>query len=288
MAENRRGKDRRYYFTLGQMVLLGTAFTLTALVIFFLGIFVGKGIEARKMIKPEEPLIKIPVQPSAQGSVGTAAVPAKEELTFYDTLTKSPQVHPMVEEKAKEGKAPDKPLKREVKETRPEPKKNPAPVPRKAMEKNLDKGVSPVAETTKGATESEKSVKPEFKDGKTEGKANGAAGTQKVADKKAEKATPSAEVAKATSAPESAEQKEVGKTWSVQLNAFPDERSAKQLVDRLKNKGYNAVIGEARNKGKVWYRVRVGKYGSREEADKALENFKTRENFDKAFATSRQ
>ena len=264
MAENRRGKDKRYYFTLGQMVLLGTAFTLTALVIFFLGIFIGKGIEARKLIKPEEPLIKIPVKPSARPSAGAAAVPPKEELTFYDTLTKSPQVHPTVEEKVKEGKGS-----------------------RKATEKHLDKSVSPVAETTKGTKEPEKSVKPELKDGKTEAKANGAAGTQKVADKKAEKATPSAEVAKVTPAPENAEQKEAGKTWSVQLNAFPDEKSAKQLVDRLKNKGYNAVISEARNKGKVWYRVRVGKYGSREEADKALENFKTRENFDKAFATSR-
>jgi cell division septation protein DedD len=285
MAENRRGKDRRYYFTLGQMVLLGTAFTLTALVIFFLGIFIGKGIEARKMIKPEEPLIKIPVKPSAQGSAGTAGGPPKEELTFYDTLTKSPQVRPTVEEKVKEGKAPGKALKREVKETRPEPKNDPAA--RKAIEKDLDKGVSPVAEATKGTKEPEKSVKPELKDSKTEAKANGAAGTQKVAEK-GEKATPSAEVAKATPAPENAEQKEVGKTWSVQLNAFPDERSAKQLVDRLKNKGYNAVISEARNKGKVWYRVRVGKYSSREEADKALESFKTRENFEKAFATSRQ
>ena len=287
MAENRRGKDKRYYFTLGQMVLLGTTFTLTALVIFFLGIFIGKGIEARKLFKPDEPLIKIPVKPSARPSAGTAGVPPKEELTFYDTLTKSPQVHPMVEEKIKEGKAPGKVLKREVKETRTEPKNDPALASRQAMEKNLDNGVSPVADTTKGTKEPEKSVKPELKDGKTEAKANGLAGTQKVADKKAEKASPSAEVAKVTPAPENAEQKEAGKTWSVQLNAFPDEKSAKRLVDRLKNRGYNAVVSEARNKGKVWYRVRVGKYGSREEADKALENFKTRENFDKAFATSR-
>jgi cell division protein FtsN len=282
MAENRRGKDKRYYFTLGQMVMLGTAFTLTALVIFFLGIFIGKGIEARKMVKPEEPLIKIPVKPSARGSAGTAGVAPKEELTFYDTLTKSPQARPVVEEKVKEGKA----LKREVKEARRQPESDPAT--REPMEKHFDQGVSPVAERTKGPKEPEKSLKVEPKDGKTAPVAERAAGTQKVADKKAEKAPPSAELAKATPAPEINQQKEAGKTWSVQLNAFPDERSAKQLVDRLKNKGYKAVITEVRNKGKVWYRVRVGKYRSREEADKALENFKTRENFDNAFATSRQ
>ena len=240
MAENRRGKDRRYYFTLGQMVLLGMAFTLTALVIFFFGIFIGKGIEARKMIKPEEPLIKIPVNPSSQGSAGTAGVPPKEELTFYDTLTKSPQLQPVPEEKAKEEKAPDTARRREVKETKPETKKDAAPVARKAMEPKAENGAPP-------------------------------AGT-----------------AAATPTAETAERIDTGKSWTVQVNAYPDERSAKQLVDRLKNKGYNAVISEMRNKGKVWYRVRVGKYGSREEADKALENFKTKENFDKAFATSRQ
>ena len=37
MAENRRGKDNRFYFSRGQMVLLGGAFTLTAAIIFVLG-----------------------------------------------------------------------------------------------------------------------------------------------------------------------------------------------------------------------------------------------------------
>ena len=50
MAENRRGKENRFYFSRGQMVLLGGAFTLASLVIFFLGIFVGKGIEERKLV----------------------------------------------------------------------------------------------------------------------------------------------------------------------------------------------------------------------------------------------
>ncbi len=265
MADNRRGKDKRYYFTLGQMVLLGAAFTLTALVIFVLGIFIGKGIEARKMIRPEEPLIKMPVKPSTQGSARTAGAAPKEELTFYETLTKSPQNQSGVEEKLKD-KVPAKALKPDVKEAGPQ----------------SHKGVLPVAEAVPGTKESGKSVKSEVKDGKTEAKGNDPGATRKT-----EKGMPAAEVAKANLPPENGAPNETSKTWSVQLNAFPDERSAKQLVDRLKNKGYNAVISEARNKGKVWYRVRVGKYNSREEADKALANLKTKENFEKAFATSR-
>ncbi len=37
MAENRRDKDKRWFFTRGQMVLLGGAFTLASVIIFFLG-----------------------------------------------------------------------------------------------------------------------------------------------------------------------------------------------------------------------------------------------------------
>ena len=239
MAENRRGKDRRYFFTLGQMVLLATVFTLTSIVIFFLGIFIGQGIEARKMVRPEEPLVKIPVKPSVQGSAGTAGAAPKEELTFYETLTKSPQGQAAPEEKTKDNRETGKSARRELKESKSEPGKDSAPAPRKG------------------------------------------------AEKKPEPATATAATPPTQSA-ESAERKENGQVWSVQVNAYPDERSAKQLVDRLTNKGYNAVISETQNKGKTWYRVRVGRYGSREEADKALQDLKNNEKFDKAFATSRQ
>ena len=48
-----------------QLFLLGGAFTLASLIIFFLGIFVGKGIEERKIVKKEEPLVRIPVKPQS-------------------------------------------------------------------------------------------------------------------------------------------------------------------------------------------------------------------------------
>ena len=234
MAENRRGKDRRYYFTLGQMVMLATVFTLTCVVIFFLGIFIGQGIEARKMVRPEEPLVKMPIKPSAQGPAGTAGASPKEELTFYETLTKSPRGQAALGEKVKDDRETGKSLRREFKDSPSAPNHDPASVPRKATEK---------------------------------------------------KAEPAATAA--TQVADTAERQENGRVWTVQVNAYPDERSARQLVDRLKNKGYNAVVSEARNKGKTWYRVRVGKYGSREEADKALEDLKAKEKFEKAFATSR-
>jgi DedD protein len=86
---------------------------------------------------------------------------------------------------------------------------------------------------------------------------------------------------------EASGKKEGTKGWTIQVNAYPDERSAKLLVDRLKNKGYNAYATDVRIRGKVWYRVRVGSYASREEAEKVEETLKSKENHTRAFATSR-
>jgi hypothetical protein len=88
MAENRRGKDKRFYFSRGQLVLLGGGFIGATIVIFFLGMLVGKEIEVRKAVMKEEPLVKIPVKPSGPGGGATQGGQGKNEMTFYDTLTK--------------------------------------------------------------------------------------------------------------------------------------------------------------------------------------------------------
>ena len=220
MAENRREKDKRYYFSRGQMVLLGGAFALASVVIFFLGVFTGKGIEERRIVKMEEPPVKIPIKPAAPGGPAGQGGAAKEEMTFYNTLTKPTEAEPSAEQKPKESKPAEKTTKVDSKESKPQTKEAP-PAPKPA----------PPVET--------------------------------------------------------AESKESGKGWTVQVNAFPDEKSAKTWVDRLKNKGYNAYVAEVKVKGKIWYRVRVGQYGSREEAKKVEEALKTKENNSKAFIASR-
>jgi cell division septation protein DedD len=220
MAENRRGKENRYYYSRGQMILLGAAFTSAAVVIFFLGMFVGKGVEERKILKKDEPLVKIPVKPeSAPGG----AAQKKDEITFNGPEAKS-SVPSVTEEKAKE-KPAEKIAATEV------------PTP-KAVEKK----------------------------------------TVKIAAEAATKKTESAA---------SAEAGDPGKVWRAQVNAFPDERSANQLVDRLKNKGYNAYVSDVQNRGKTWYRVSVGRYDSREQAEKIADALRTKENHSKAFAASK-
>lgn len=226
MAENRRGKDKRFYFSRGQLILLGAAFTAASVIIFVMGMFVGKGIEGRKLVKPEEPLIRVPVAPSTQGSGGSAASPAKEELTFYDTLTRPPVA----------GTAESEKIMAEVEKpaqlTKLQKKQEPAPMP-----------------------------------------------AEKVADR--------TEPAKKSRVAESADRGETGNPWTVQVNAFPDPRSAQTWVDKLKSKGYKAYSAEVLNNGKTWHRVRVGQFASREEAEKLEQTLRTKENFPKAFVTSR-
>ena len=221
MAENRKGKENRYYFSRGQMVLLGGAFVLVSLIVFGLGIFIGKGIEERKIAKIEEPLVKIPVKPEGSGANNTAGQ-KKDEITFNDAPPKAAAV---VEEKVKQ----------------------------KVAEKIAGADAPP----TKVEKKSEKI-------------------TAEAAPKKVE--------ASAKAEGESADQ---AKVWRAQVNAYPDERSARQLVDRLKNKGYNAYVSEVQNKGKTWYRVSVGRFNNRDEAEKIIEALKTKENFPKTFLASK-
>jgi cell division septation protein DedD len=233
MAENRRGKENRLYLTRGQMILLGGAFTLTSVIIFLIGMFVGKSIEERKLARKEEPLVKIPVKPSSKETSGAPAAQSKDEISFNDAPSKSASAVPQAEEKSKEVKAAEK----------------------VATETNLPAKSEPPA--------------------------------TKRAENKVELSAPPAEAAKKAETTETAAEKDQSKIWRVQVNAYPDERSAKLIVDRLKNKGYNAYATEVQNKGKTWFRVSVGKYGTREEADRIVEALKSKENFTKAFVSSK-
>jgi cell division septation protein DedD len=229
MAENRRGKDKRYYFSRGQFVLLGCGFAVASVIIFFLGMLVGQGIEERKIVKPAEPLIKVPVKPMP----GAHSIPSppREEMTFYNTLTKSATAQVRNQDEPKEIKKAEKVVRTEARESKASARQEPVRAARKAEDKPAE-----------------------------------AANKAKPAE---------------------TDSKQPGKLWTVQVNAFPDEQSAKAWVDRLKDKGYKAYVSESRTKGKVWYRVRVGRFESREDAEKLEESLRSKENLTKSFATSR-
>lgn len=102
------------------------------------------------------------------------------------------------------------------------------------------------------------------------------------ADKASEKAKakpeakPKAEPKKAAKA--DAKPKAAGGKFTIQVSAFQSRSQADQLVSNLKNKGYDAYIAQAVIPGKgIWYRVRIGTFGSRDDAQKTANTLKRKE-----------
>ncbi len=120
MAENRRARRQRsYYFSRGQLVILTGGFTVTCAIVFFLGIFVGQGIEERKLFlkRSDGPVTKIPLQALPKGPSLATKAPADQEMTFYDTLTKRP---PPAKGKIRKTKKGVQPVQRRKKIVKPE------------------------------------------------------------------------------------------------------------------------------------------------------------------------
>lgn len=59
--------------------------------------------------------------------------------------------------------------------------------------------------------------------------------------------------------------------YTVQVGSFSNDVNARNLMQKLKDRGYPAYIEEASSQGKIIYRVRVGKLKARQDAE-ALEN----------------
>lgn len=62
------------------------------------------------------------------------------------------------------------------------------------------------------------------------------------------------------------------KGWMVQLSSFQDVKNAERFLSRIKKKGYTPfVVREGKSK---WYKIRVGPYPSKEEANQVARDLK--------------
>ncbi|MBI3786522.1 MAG: SPOR domain-containing protein [Deltaproteobacteria bacterium] len=74
--------------------------------------------------------------------------------------------------------------------------------------------------------------------------------------------------------------------WTVQVNATTDPEQAKSLAARLRGKGYDAYTLQAPARGQVtWYRVRVGRFKTRDKAVEMEQRLKADEKLNEAFVT---
>lgn len=74
--------------------------------------------------------------------------------------------------------------------------------------------------------------------------------------------------------------KQQGK-YTIQVGSYPTAEEAATAVDQWKGKGYDTLmtIGEIPNKG-TWYRVRIGRFKDRDEANRFLQKLRQKEKAD--------
>lgn len=98
------------------------------------------------------------------------------------------------------------------------------------------------------------------------------------------KSTPAAEGAKTAPILHSAENA-LSKKWSVQVSAAPAKDIADTLAQRLKASGYDGYVVQAEVKGQSYYRVRVGRFDTKEEAESIRQSLARQEAHQDAYIT---
>jgi SPOR domain len=73
------------------------------------------------------------------------------------------------------------------------------------------------------------------------------------------------------------------KKWSVQISAVPAKDIAATLIQQLKAKGYDGYLVQAEVKGQTYYRVRVGHFDAREEAESVRQSLVRQEGYRDAY-----
>ncbi len=69
-------------------------------------------------------------------------------------------------------------------------------------------------------------------------------------------------------------------SYTIQVASFTDAGDAKQLARKLEGEGYPAYTTKASVRGRVYYRVRIGRFGTNSEAQAQAASFKQAEKTD--------
>jgi cell division septation protein DedD len=105
-------------------------------------------------------------------------------------------------------------------------------------------------------------------DEKAKAPASGQKGDTKTATKSSAK-----QPVKEMPAPTASNVSDMKGDFTVQVSAWREKATADEMVKRLSDAGYPAFVEGRQYKDGMWYTVRVGHYGSRKEAESAVQNF---------------
>ncbi len=246
-------------FVIGSLVVLG--------LVFALGVMVGKQLAGGGgpvgPQPPKDPLAAI----DAKEKLRTAEPPAPDaSLTFADELTKPKAVDPAIEP-TKPPKA-EKDKKADKKEKAKADKEKRAAAAADPTSEGAD-AVAASGDLEPAAAEPRPEARPEPKPHAKE----------KSKDEAKRKGDLAAAFSSATKSG----------AFCLQVSSMPSQADADKVVAKLANKGFpGAVVAEAEVPGKGrMFRVRLGSYESRAEAEAALKDFKKKSGMDALVASAR-
>jgi cell division septation protein DedD len=265
MAKTGERDSRRFRFDLSRLELAGLVVSTAAslFIVFLLGVWAGRGLGDRRLEEPER-IVRVPVAPAAPEETPGP----EQDLTFDARL--GDDDHPARPDEggargpahaaADAAGAPVPPPAPEAVAAAPhaaapehaEPRPAPVPVPHPPAE-HAAPGAAPAPPRPAEASVAVALAKP---------------GT----------AAPPPAAALPASIP--------GGAWSVQVSATRDPQTADDVLKRLRAKGYEAYIVKARREGAMFYRVRVGHYGSMEHASQMVSRLRREPGVPEAFVAS--
>jgi cell division septation protein DedD len=270
------GKGTRHRFELSRLEIAGVVLSATAglFVVFLLGLYAGRGMADRRVDGGEQ-IVRLPVAPAAEQTPD-----AEEGLTFYDTLGQAERIAKVEARGRGEHNGAVAP-----------PAEEPA-LAGLPHERGADAAGNPVESEPPVRSEKaegvEASSKPEIPV-KTEppAKVSAPSPTAAVGTERAPSPPATARVAVALAPAAVPTPRAPSKgDWSVQVSATRDPRTADGVLRRLRGKGYDAFVLKVRRRGETFYRVRVGHYGSLEEAQQVVSRLRREPGVPEAFVAS--
>lgn len=248
-------------------LILFTAWLVTCGLVYGLGFYTGKGTQERRL-GMEERVVRLPVTSEipAEGQRPKAAT----EFTFYETLVSG--------ERGRDGGHVPKPTpgptgaasaQAPVPGTIPA---RPAGGPPPTMPPPAKPATPPTARPVPGPTGS---VAPPA----------GATPTT-VSSTATPPSTALPRLQVATAKPEAPKPAPVQRGFTVEASPTRDRAAADALLTNLKAKGYQATIVSVRRDGDTWYRLRIGRYPTSEQASEVMRKLRERDGVSHAFVAA--
>ncbi|HZP41379.1 MAG TPA: SPOR domain-containing protein [Candidatus Binatia bacterium] len=268
-------KERRTGLGLLDRLVLFLAWVATCGLVYLLGLYVGKGMQERRL-GLEERVVRLPVTstPPPEGQRANA----ESDLTFYDTLVPG--------ERGRASGTPAASPRAVPAAAKPAPVPAPIPVPAPARREAAAKPdaapakapptVSPPAVAHVPVSAPAPAPSAPLRSAPLATPAPPPGPSTPAARPVAAEPTPvPAPPPRAAAAP-------VG-GWTVQANPTRSRDEAEALARELRGRGYDAVVVRLPRDGDVWYRVRIGRYTTSEQATEVMQRLREREGVSHAF-----